>query len=179
MPNAVVAISKRLRVKQVYDAYLDSVYEIDYYKKMYNDTIRYSRHFDFVIALSAALGGGSGLGILASSWMALPCSIITATALIISVAKQTYDWPAKAGFAVDMIERNGRLAGKLNNLVQDIQASRGWSSEFEKSYDELRLDINYLPQDKYSELSLSVREKIQEEIIRRENPAAWWKPNDD
>jgi hypothetical protein len=111
--------------------------------------------------------------------MAVPCSIITATALIFSVAKQTYDWPAKAGFAVDMIERNGRLSGKLNNLVQDIKASKTWSSEFEKSFDEMRLEINSLPQDKYSELGLPIREGIQKEIIERENPAAWWKPNDD
>jgi hypothetical protein len=168
--------SPKLRVKQAYDTYLDSLYDIECYKRVYNDTEKYGRHFEFVIALSGALSGGSGLGILASSWMAIPCSILTAIALILSVAKQTYAWPKRASFAVDMIERNGRIAGKLKDLVQDIQAFQNWNAEFQKRFDAVRSEINTLPAYIGPELNVQIRSSIQDEIINSERPEMWWKP---
>jgi hypothetical protein len=172
-------ISPKLRVKQTYDEYLDALYAIEYYKRVYKDVRSYSRHFDFIISLSGALSGGSGLGILASPWMAIPCSIITAAAVIFTVARQTYDWPARAAFAVDMIEKNGTLSGKLKNFVQDIQVTRAWNTEFDKRFDEIRSEVSNLPADKFPELSLTVRSSIQNEIIERECPQTWWKPKGD
>jgi hypothetical protein len=176
MPSDEERFSPGARVRQAYSAYLDSLYHGEYYKTMNSDVTTYARHFDFVIGLSAALSGGSGLGILGSPWMAVPCSLLTGASVVLTVAKQSYDWPAKSNFAAEMLEKNGRVAGKLKRLVEDIQATRKWTPEFEKQFSELRSEIDNMPQNKFPQLKLATRERLQDDIVRRETPKECWKP---
>jgi hypothetical protein len=166
---------KKQRIKQVYTGYLNSIYDVEYYKRQHVDIARYSQHYEFVIALGGALSGGTGLGILASPWMAAPCGVITAASLIFTVAKQTYDWPGRMQFAVNMIDEYGRLSGKFRSLVEDIWTREDWTDEFEKTFIALREEATALPQDIYPQLKADVRNEIQSAIVARENPASWWK----
>jgi hypothetical protein len=175
--NQAIA-SKRERVRQVYSAYLDTQYHVEYYRTYYGRIQDNSRIFEFVIALSALLSGGSGLGILATQWMAVPCGVITAFAVIFTAAKQTFDWPGKANFCVEMVDKNGRLAGQLKILVDDIKAARSWTNEFAKSFDTLRTEIANLPQDKLPKLPPEEQNRMQTGIIESEQPQHWWKPRD-
>lgn len=107
--------------------------------------------------------------------MAAPCGVITVAALVVTAAKKAYDWPGQNSFAVDMIDRNGKLAGKLKSLIDDIWVVRDWTDEFEKTYGVLRTEISGLPEDSSPRLKDSIRNNIQTAIIERENPASWWK----
>jgi hypothetical protein len=151
------------------------LYNIEYYRRVHCLVQRYSRHYEFIIALGSALGGGAGLGILANKYMAIPCGVITATSVVLAIAKQSYDWPGRARFAVDIIDKSGKLSGKLKLLIEDICAKKEWSDEFEKLYSQIRADIANFPQDSSPQLPEKVTIEIQKAIIEREHPATWWR----
>ncbi|WP_431284653.1 hypothetical protein ACQW02_07550 [Humitalea sp. 24SJ18S-53] len=176
MSDKVVAFDAVVRVRQFYSAYLDSIYYVEYYRMMNSKVADYARHLDFLIALGAALGGGAGLGILASPWMALPCGIITGASLVVSAAKQSYNWPEKSKFCSDMMTRYSAIAAQARRLCEDLQAARSWSPEFEAAFQAIRKQLDEIPVDQYPEMDVTLRRKIQADIVTREAPQAWWKP---
>jgi hypothetical protein len=176
MSDKAVVFDAEVRVRQFYRAYLDSIYGIDYYRLMNKKVTDYSKHLDFVIALGAALGGGSGLGILASPWMALPCGIITSASVVVSAAKQAYNWPEKSKFCSEMMHRYSLTNGQCKRLFEDLQAIRVWNTNFEESFLEIRKTLSEFPVDEIPELDISIRRKIQNEVVVREAPQNWWKP---
>jgi hypothetical protein len=165
-----------VRVRQFYANYLDSIYYIDYYREMNNKISEYTKHMDFLIALGGALSGGSGLGILASQWMAIPCGIVTGASIILSAAEKSYDWPGKSKKVFDYMQKYSVLYTEYRNLFEDVQASRLWNSEFERRFLASRERLDDIPLDEFPSLNLSIRERIQQEIEVRENPKSWWKP---
>jgi hypothetical protein len=153
------------------------MYYIEHYRAMNKKVTDYSKHLDFVVALGAALGGGSGLGILGSTWMAVPCGIITAASVIVGAAKQAYNWPEKSKFCSDMMLRNFAISSECRRLFEDLQVAKLWDPAFEASFLEIRKKLDELPIDQMPELSSSIRSQIQQDIVRREEPQKWWKPS--
>jgi hypothetical protein len=174
--DRVAGLDPGVRVKQFYKAYLDSMYYIDYYRLVNKGVTDYAKHLDFLIALGAALGGGSGLGILASPWMAVPCGIITSASVVLSAAKQSYNWPEKSRFCSDMMQKYSVIYSQCRRVFEDVQATTIWDTKCEEVFLEIRKKKDELPVDLLPELDISVRRKIQNEIVVREEPQKWWMP---
>jgi hypothetical protein len=183
--NGVVGASKiasshsdspAVRVKQIHYAYLDSVYEEDYYKAVHSEAVSYGKHFDFLIGLGGALSGGSGLGILADSRIAWICGIITACSLVLTVAKSNYDWPKKVEGAVKNIDFHSKMARSYLNLIEDMNYQRQWTDRFNEQYENLRAQRANAPAQLLPLLGIGARRDIQNQIKDRINFKQWWIP---
>lgn len=165
--------------KQIYRAYLDSLYEVDYYRQVRLGVTSYSQYYDFIIALGTALSGGTGVvGILNESQpMAYVCGAVTLASIVLTAAKQAFDWPGKINFASEMLQRHAALAARYKIIVDRMQATHALTKDIIEGHNKLLADQASLPVDNYEALPIEKRKKLQAAIQQREAPQTWWKPD--
>lgn len=163
------------RVNQVYRAYLNAIYEIDYNHEKHARLAEKSKHIDFLIALGAASSGGSGLvGILSSiDGLAWLCGLLTTISTVGALAKGTYDWTGRLKASLDMIEFYTPLKHGLEGLREDIIAKGGWCDDFEQRYTDLRASLAQVPVSVGKGLAIEEQRKIQNRIKNRLNYKSW------
>jgi hypothetical protein len=169
-----VADTNAAVVNQVYRECLTAVYERDYYQALHGRTIQYARVYDYSIGLGSAVSGGSGLGILADPKFAWICGIVTTVSVLLSIAKGVWDWPGKTKFALERVQFYERLYSGYRRLVDDINASKQWNTDFAKRRNDLRDGSTPSTPDPNPQLSESVRRTIQDGIKKRMNYTSWW-----
>ncbi|WP_020591594.1 hypothetical protein [Kiloniella laminariae] len=162
------------RINQVYRAYLNSLYEIDYHHECHDRLASRSQHIDFLIALGAASSGGTGLGILASPDFAWLCAILTTISTIGAVAKGIYDWSGRLKKSIEQVEFHTPVKHGLANLIEDIKASQAWSGDFEARYTKLRDELALVPVNSGNGLSVEIQRQIQNRIKDRLQYRNWW-----
>lgn len=172
----VATSSPKERVAQIHKRCLNSIFATDYFKEVGRRVTRYAPHFDFAIGLGAALAGGSGLGILSNPNFAWLCGLLTTASVILTVAKSSYNWPARLKLASEMTEKYGRLSGKYLLLVDEMNYAREFNEGFEKTYVALRNEELQFSQEDYPDLSIDTERKIQTAIKQRIPYSEWWRP---
>ncbi|UXN65410.1 hypothetical protein N8E89_07085 [Phyllobacterium sp. A18/5-2] len=165
--------------KQIYRSYLDSLYEVDYYHAAIVGVASYSQYYDFVIALGTALSGGTGIiGILSESQpMAYVCGAVTLASIVLTAAKQAFDWPSKINFASERMQEHAVLAARYKIIVDRIQATHALTKQTVQAHHELLDEQASLPVAKFKPLPLKKRRELQAAIQQREAPQTWWKPD--
>jgi hypothetical protein len=171
----------RERVEQIYHTYLDCEYEVEYYGSIHARTVRYSRHFDFVIGLGAAISGGSGvIGAIQNSALgAWACGILTVATVILTAAKASYNWPAQVEMALYNLEFFRQMVRSYRLLVEDMRYAKRWETKFDQRHEKLRDDLTKRPKDTLPSLSDDERRAIQDGIKHRIQYKTWWKPGND
>jgi hypothetical protein len=122
------------RANQVYKAYLDAIYNLDLYRADQDRTLTWSRGWDYIIGLSAAISGGSGLGILADPRLAWLCGGITTASIFLTVAKGTYDWPGRLKFDTERISDYNKLRLEWQYLKEDLDKTRNWMDDLKSGF---------------------------------------------
>jgi hypothetical protein len=161
-------------VNQVYKECLDALFQRDYYRELYNRTIRYARVFDYSIGLGSAMSGGSGLGILADPKFAWLCGIITTVSVLLSIAKGVWDWPGKTKFALERVQFFDETYSGYRRLIDDINANKQWNADFANKRNNLRQNSTPATPDPYPQLSINTQRSIQNAIKKRVKYAEWW-----
>ncbi|MDH7806858.1 MULTISPECIES: hypothetical protein [unclassified Rhizobium] len=165
--------------KQIYRSFLDSLYEVDYYREVRLGVASYSQYYDFVIALGTALSGGTGvIGILNESKpMAYVCGAVTLASIVLTAAKQAFDWPSKINFASEMMQQHAAHAARYKIIVDRIQAAHALTKDAIHGHLELLNEQASMPVDHYKALPIVKRRELQAAIQQREAPKTWWKPD--
>ena len=161
-------------INQMYRECLAALFGRDYYQKLYNNTIWYSRVFDYSIGLGSAMSGGTGLGILANPNLAWLCGIITTASVLLSIAKGVWDWPGKTKFAMDRVQFYEKLYFDYKALVDDVNAAFEWNADFKARRESLRANSLPKPPDPYPELDEETKRVIQNAIKNRLDYKKWW-----
>lgn len=161
-------------VNQTYREFLDVLYNRDYYKALYNRTIRYSRIFDYAIGLGSAMSGGTGLGILADPSFAWICGPVTTISVLLSIAKGIWDWPGKTKFALERVQFYELACANYRSLVDDVNAAGQWNTDFANRRNEHRKNSSPATPDPYPQLSTNVQRSIQDAIKNRIKYKSWW-----
>lgn len=162
------------RVQQIHGSYLKSVYATDYFKEVHRQIMQFAKHFDFAIGLGAAVSGGSGLGILRDPRFAWVCAALTTMSVVLTIAKTSYDWPGKLKSSSDLVEKYGRLSGKYQILVEDMNYRKSFGDDFDSAYKKLRDEELGFSPSLYPSLSLEKQRQIQSAIKQRIDYRAWW-----
>lgn len=160
-------------LNQTYRECLDALYDRDYYRELYDRTIRYAKAFDYSIGLGSAMSGGTGLGILADPKFAWLCGIVTTVSVLLSIAKGVWDWPGKTKFALDRVQFFDERYSDYRQLVDDVNATKQWNADFADRRNSLRQHRPATP-DPYPQLSEKARRSIQNSIRKRVNYGTWW-----
>jgi hypothetical protein len=161
------------RVNQVYRAYLNAIYELEYYRADQERTMTWSRRWDFIIGLSAAISGGSGIGVLADPRLAWLCGVIATGSVILTVGKSVYDWPGRLKVDTERINDYSRLRYDYQYLKDDVESNRVWSNQLENRFLELR-KREQLPETPYKRLNIKIRRAIQNGVKARYDYKRWW-----
>lgn len=162
------------RVNSAYRMYLTGHFEEAYYRKRYDHLITTSQHFDFVIALGAALSGGTGLGILADARFAWVCGVVTAASVLIAAFKGGYKWPEKLKVTLEILSTLSKLNAQASNLVDDIQHRKTWNDDFEARYKKLRDEYAAVPVYPFPHWSDEKLREIQNDIKNRKEYRKFW-----
>jgi hypothetical protein len=161
-------------VNQMYRECLTSLFERDYYQELYNQTIKYSRYFDYSIGLGSAMSGGTGLGILANPNLAWLCGVVTTASVLLSIAKGIWDWPGKTKFALERIQFYEKLYFGYKALVDDVNVAMAWNTNFDQTRNTLRSSSVPPTPDPYPQFSLTAKQAIQNAIKKRITYTTWW-----
>lgn len=124
-------------IEQVYINYLDSLYEVDYYREYRLSVVWYSQYLDFFIGLGAAISGGAGVvGVFDGNiYFGYACGSVAVLSVILSAAKQAFDWPAKINFASERMQLFAVISAKYKILVDRIQIARSVSLDSFQRHD--------------------------------------------
>jgi hypothetical protein len=164
------------RVEQLYRCYLNALYATGYFRQVHLNTTRYAQHFDFSIGVGTAVSGGSGLSILADQRLAWLCAALTSTSVILSVAKANYNWAEKVKYTSDLTEKYGRLAGKYEILIDEINSKCKYDEKMDESFSLLRKEeLDFSPQI-FPDLNLEKQKEIQNRIKSSIDYKNWWRP---
>jgi hypothetical protein len=171
----------RSRVTNIYHRYLDAVYEVEYYRAVFDETIRYSKFFDFIMALGAAFSGGSGVvaAINKSETGAWVCGILATATVVLTAAKAAYNWPEQITQASTAIEFYSRLATGYYNLSEDVRYQRELTSEHAEMMKKLGEQASGAPKITLRSLPDVRRRAIQDSIKARIPFKEWWRPGNE
>jgi hypothetical protein len=174
--NAEFAIDKAtiVRVNQVYRMYLDLLWAIECYRVRYQRILRFTSHLDFAIAISGAVAGGSGVGVLKDPRLAWMSGAAALLSVFLTAAKTAYHWPDKLRHVLDqMIQYEGVKDG-FAQLVQDIEYKRAFPKAFEERFAKLRALEAKITIESNEILAEKEQFTVMDRIKRREGYEAWW-----
>ena len=164
----------KARVAQIHDAYCDAEFHVEYYTEYRDRTVRYSKHFDFVIGLGALGGGGSGLGILGEPMFAIPCGILTSVSVVSSIAKSNYDWQGKVSKSQELIDFFSTVATQYRYLVDDLNYRRTLDDAAIASFFKLRAELLKAPSNPYPKMNDGSISEIRSRVEARMARDQWW-----
>ena len=118
------------------------------------------------------------MGILADPRFAWLCGFITTASIVLTVAKTTFDWPGRLKYATEMVEKYGRISGKYQLLIEDLNYRQVFNAELDDAFKKLREEELDFARDDYPKLKVELQEAIQDAIRKRINYGKWWKPDD-
>lgn len=165
------------RIKNIYAAYLTSIFRRDYYKSLRESVQKTCSHMDFAVGLGAATGGGTGLGILADPRFAWLCAGITTASTVLAVAKPAYHWAERLQHSIELEKYFDGVVSEYKSLVEEIQAARNVTEAVFARHVELQKRSDHPPtQYQYRDLSHDKQREIQNRIKSRVPYKSWWLP---
>lgn len=181
MPNnAASPGSSRLKVQQVHNAYLDTVYVHDYFQAVRQSSSRWANHLNFIIALGGSGGGATGfLGLVGGiSWLAWVCGPLTLIAAALAIAKPIYGWDKAVELSNRMIEEYGTLSTRYRFLIENMNVRQRWTEDLEQKAESLEAKRLEVAPASFPPLPHDQTISIQNAIIKRIDYTNWWLPSE-
>jgi hypothetical protein len=166
--------NEKTKVNRLYTTYLGSLYAVEYYRCVNQRNFRYSRHFEFAIALGTALSGGSGLGVFSYPQLAWVCSVFASISLILTAAKAAYDWPGRIKKVSELIEKFSKTGAKVGLLVEEVDLDQKWSKAVDERYRAILQEESEIIEGEREKLPEDVERRIQNDIRTRSRCESWW-----
>lgn len=109
--------------------------------------------------------------------MAYVCGAITLASIVLTAAKQAFDWPSRINFASEMMQQHAALAARYKIIWEQLQVAHALTARVVQAHFELRHKQASLPANGFRPLPIEKRRQIQAAIQHREAPNTWWLPD--